>query len=210
MNPISSLIILTCNTASTTEAYYSQLSLYFYWFYLSVFILVVGENQTCCFREFWGWAVWFFCELRWSDNHLLDTLVELCTDMDALSHSGVSCNFSTALHSCVHDFLCAESPIQQSNIYPFSDQPSSLQGFVSDFTTTPVLNWSVVRRAPNSHVGFPAIFCRLYDLSTLKPWFFSNYEVEHSFFFNLAVVSGYHMLDMTYGRSRYRVSHLLH
>lgn len=56
--------------------------------------------------------------------------------MDALSHSGVSCNFSTGLRSCLHDFCSRESPSKSSSlisIHSLTNGPS-LQGFVSGVT----------------------------------------------------------------------------
>ena len=61
--------------------------------------------------------------------------------MDALSHSGVSCNFSTGIRSCLHDFRCAESPSKSSSlisIYFLTSRPS-LQGFVSGITNCATL-----------------------------------------------------------------------
>ena len=56
--------------------------------------------------------------------------------MDALSHSGISCNISTGLRICIHDFRCAESPSNSSSpisIHSLTNHPP-LQGFVSGIT----------------------------------------------------------------------------
>jgi proton-coupled amino acid transporter len=61
--------------------------------------------------------------------------------MDALSHSGVSCNISTGLRSCLHDFCCAESPSKSRglmSIHSLTNRPS-LQGFVSGITNCATL-----------------------------------------------------------------------
>jgi Transmembrane amino acid transporter protein len=60
--------------------------------------------------------------------------------MDALSHSGVSCNFSTGLRSCLHDFRCAESPSKSSTLISIHSLTiPSLQGFVSGITNCATL-----------------------------------------------------------------------
>ena len=61
--------------------------------------------------------------------------------MDALSYSGVSCNISIRLRSCLHDFRCAESPSKSSSlisVHSLTNCPS-LQGFVSGITNCATL-----------------------------------------------------------------------